>query len=66
MIGTHPDLVASIAEIEEKKTKRISSAEAWREHQYDNFKKQFEGFEYQANVHFIVSWISKGKKIGFF
>ncbi|KAG1325320.1 hypothetical protein G6F63_012208 [Rhizopus arrhizus] len=38
--GTHPELVSLMAEIEEKKGKRISSAEAWREHQYANFKKQ--------------------------
>lgn len=51
--GTHPELVSLMAEIEEKKGKRISSAEAWREHQYANFKKQYEGFEYQANIHFM-------------
>jgi hypothetical protein len=43
------------AEIEEKKGKRISSAEAWRKHQHANFKHQFEEFEYEANIHFIVS-----------
>jgi hypothetical protein len=54
--GTHPELVSLMAEIEEKKGKRISSAEAWREHQYANFKKQYEGFEYQANIHFMASF----------
>lgn len=53
--GTHPELVTLMAEIEEKKGKRIHSAEAWRKHQHANFKQQFEGFEYQANIHFIVS-----------
>lgn len=52
--GTHPELVTLMAEIEEKKGKRIHSAEAWRKHQHANFKQQFEGFEYQANIHFIV------------
>ncbi|KAI8883051.1 hypothetical protein K501DRAFT_285531 [Backusella circina FSU 941] len=51
--GTHPELVTLMAEIEEKKGKRITSAEAWRRHQHANFKQQFEGFEYQANIHFI-------------
>ncbi|GAA5797309.1 hypothetical protein HPULCUR_002690 [Helicostylum pulchrum] len=51
--GTHPELVTLMAEIEEKKGKRIHSAEAWRKHQHANFKQQFEGFEYQANIHFI-------------
>ncbi|CEP16921.1 hypothetical protein [Parasitella parasitica] len=51
--GTHPELVTLLAEIEEKKGKRINSAEAWRKYQYDNFKQQFEGLEYQANIHFI-------------
>ncbi|CAO3648275.1 unnamed protein product [Mucor hiemalis] len=51
--GTHPELVSLMAEIEEKKGKRIHSAEAWRRHQHANFKQQFEGFEYQANIHFI-------------
>lgn len=51
--GTHPELISLMAEIEEKKDRRISSAEAWRRHQHANFKKQFEGFEYQANIHFI-------------
>lgn len=53
--GTHPELISLMAEIEEKKGKRINSAEAWRRHQYANFKRQYEGFEYQANIHFIVS-----------
>lgn len=52
--GTHPELVTLMTEIEDKKGKRISSAEAWRRHQYDNFKRQYEGFEYQANIHFMV------------
>lgn len=56
--GTHPELVTLMAEIEEKKGKRIHSAEAWRKHQHANFKQQFEGFEYQANIHFIVSFSS--------
>ncbi|KAG1444218.1 hypothetical protein G6F56_010387 [Rhizopus delemar] len=51
--GTHPELVTLMTEIEDKKGKRISSAEAWRRHQYDNFKRQYEGFEYQANIHFM-------------
>ncbi|KAG2200655.1 hypothetical protein INT47_005811 [Mucor saturninus] len=51
--GTHPELVTLMAEIEEKKGKRIHSAEAWRKHQHANFRQQFEGFEYQANIHFI-------------
>ncbi|CAO3660032.1 unnamed protein product [Rhizopus microsporus] len=51
--GTHPELISLMAEIEEKKGKRINSAEAWRRHQYANFKRQYEGFEYQANIHFI-------------
>ncbi|KAI9356933.1 Sds3-like-domain-containing protein [Pilaira anomala] len=51
--GTHPELVTLMAEIEEKKGKRIHSAAAWRKHQHANFKQQFEGFEYQANIHFI-------------
>jgi hypothetical protein len=54
-IGSHPELVTLKAEIEEKKGKRISSAEAWRKHQHANFKHQFEEFEYEANIHFIVS-----------
>ena len=53
--GTHPELVTLMQEIEEKKGKRIHSAEAWRKHQHANFRQQFEGFEYQANIHFIVS-----------
>ncbi|KAI8375936.1 uncharacterized protein BYT42DRAFT_614731 [Radiomyces spectabilis] len=51
--GTHPELVTLMEEIEEKKERRIRSAEAWRRYQHENFKQQFEGFEYQANVHFI-------------
>ncbi|KAK4509436.1 uncharacterized protein ATC70_007788 [Mucor velutinosus] len=51
--GTHPELVTLLAEIEEKKGKRIHSAEAWRKYQHDNFRQQFEGLEYQANIHFI-------------
>ncbi|KAI8097105.1 Sds3-like-domain-containing protein [Halteromyces radiatus] len=53
--GTHPELVTLMTEIEEKKERRISTAEAWRKYQHANFKQQFEGFEYQANVHFISS-----------
>ena len=53
--GTHPELVTLMAEIEEKKGRRIHSAEAWRRYQHANFRQQFEGFEYQANIHFIVS-----------
>lgn len=53
--GTHPELVTLMAEIEEKKGRRINSAEAWRRHQHANFRQQFEGFEYQANIQFIVS-----------
>lgn len=55
--GTHPELVTLMAEIEEKKGRRINSAEAWRRHQHANFRQQFEGFEYQANIHFVVSFI---------
>ncbi|KAI8364327.1 Sds3-like-domain-containing protein [Choanephora cucurbitarum] len=51
--GTHPELVTLMAEIEEKKGRRIHSAEAWRRYQHANFRQQFEGFEYQANIHFI-------------
>ncbi|SAM05160.1 hypothetical protein [Absidia glauca] len=51
--GTHPELITLMAEIEEKKGRRISTAEAWRKYQHTNFRRQFEGFEYQANVHFI-------------
>ncbi|ORZ20487.1 Sds3-like-domain-containing protein [Absidia repens] len=51
--GTHPELVTLMTEIEEKKGRRIRTAEAWRKYQHANFEKQFEGFEYQANVHFI-------------
>ncbi|ORX62320.1 hypothetical protein DM01DRAFT_1331762 [Hesseltinella vesiculosa] len=53
--GTHPELVSLMTEIEEKKKRRIDVAEAWRKYQHANFKKQYEGFEYQANVHFIQS-----------
>lgn len=56
--GTHPELITLMAEIEEKKGRRISTAEAWRKCQHTNFRRQFEGFEYQANVHFIVSFYS--------
>ncbi|KAI9304289.1 hypothetical protein BJ944DRAFT_267069 [Cunninghamella echinulata] len=52
--GTHPELITLMAEIEEKKGKRISTAETWRECQHANFKRQFEGFEYQANINFIA------------
>lgn len=54
--GTHPELVSLMAEIEEKKGNRIQNAEAWRRHQHANFKQQFEGLEYQANIHFIVRY----------
>ncbi|KAG0176353.1 Transcriptional regulatory protein [Apophysomyces sp. BC1034] len=47
--GTHPELVALMEEIEEKKGQRIKTAEAWRKHQHESFQQQFEGFEYQAN-----------------
>ncbi|KAG1137478.1 hypothetical protein G6F38_011284 [Rhizopus arrhizus] len=47
--GTHPELVSLMAEIEEKKGKRISSAEAWREHQYANFKKHMENERKKLN-----------------
>ncbi|KAG1049969.1 hypothetical protein G6F43_007731 [Rhizopus delemar] len=51
--GTHPELLSLMAEIEERKMKRINSAKEWRRYQYANFKRQYEGLEYQANVHFI-------------
>ncbi|KAF7731851.1 Transcriptional regulatory protein [Apophysomyces ossiformis] len=51
--GTHPELVALMEEIEARKGQRIRTAEAWRKHQHQSFQQQFEGFEYQANVHFI-------------
>ncbi|KAG1459395.1 hypothetical protein G6F56_006171 [Rhizopus delemar] len=51
--GTHPELLSLMIEIQEKKEKRVTSAEAWRKYQYAEFKKQYEGFEYQANIHFI-------------
>lgn len=60
--GTHPELVTLLAEIEEKKGKRIHSAEAWRKYQHDNFRQQFEGLEYQANIHFIVSCTRKANE----
>lgn len=53
--GTHPELLSLMAEIEERKMKRINSAKEWRRYQYANFKRQYEGLEYQANVHFIVN-----------
>ncbi|KAI8332448.1 Sds3-like-domain-containing protein [Chlamydoabsidia padenii] len=51
--GTHPELVTLMTEIEEKKDRRIRTAEAWRKYQHGNFQRQFEGAEYQANVQFI-------------
>ncbi|CAO3592889.1 unnamed protein product [Absidia cylindrospora] len=59
----HPDLVTLMAEIEEKKDRRINTAEAWRKYQHANFKRQFEGFEYQANVHFISRKASMRREI---
>ncbi|KAL0088449.1 hypothetical protein F4703DRAFT_1512081 [Phycomyces blakesleeanus] len=53
--GTHPELVALMEEIEAKKGKRIREAEAWRACQHNNFRQQFEGVAYQANMHFAVS-----------
>ncbi|KAI9030858.1 Sds3-like-domain-containing protein [Phycomyces nitens] len=50
--GTHPELVALMEEIEAKKGKRIREAEAWRTCQHNNFRQQFEGVSYQANMHF--------------
>lgn len=41
--------------IEEKRSKRIKTAEAWRKYKRMNHQRQFEGLEYQANVDFIVS-----------
>lgn len=61
--GTHPELLSLMIEIQEKKEKRVTSAEAWRKYQYAEFKKQYEGFEYQANIHFIVSLAKKKKNI---
>ncbi|KAG0788470.1 hypothetical protein G6F57_008358 [Rhizopus arrhizus] len=51
--GTHPELLSLVAEIEERKMKRINSAKEWRRYQHANFKRQYEGLEYQANIHFI-------------
>lgn len=42
-------------EIETKKRKRMDTAAAWCRFQQLNYRRQFDGFEYQANVHFIVS-----------
>jgi hypothetical protein len=53
--GTHPELVSLMEEIETKKRKRMDTAAAWCRYQQLNYRRQFEGFEYQANVHFIVS-----------
>jgi hypothetical protein len=60
--GTHPELVTLMTEIEEKKHRRIRTAEAWRKYQHGNFQRQFEGAEYQANVQFIVSDRFIGKR----
>ncbi|KAH8550788.1 Sds3-like-domain-containing protein [Umbelopsis sp. PMI_123] len=51
--GTHPELVSLMEEIESKKRKRMDTAAAWCRYQQLNYRRQFEGFEYQANVHFI-------------
>ncbi|KAI8578042.1 hypothetical protein K450DRAFT_248750 [Umbelopsis ramanniana AG] len=51
--GTHPELVSLMEEIESKKRKRMDTAAAWCRYQQLNYRRQYEGFEYQANVHFI-------------
>ncbi|KAI9272458.1 Sds3-like-domain-containing protein [Sporodiniella umbellata] len=51
--GTHPELLSLMIEIQQKKEKRVNSAEAWRRYQYADSKRHYEGFEYQANIHFI-------------
>jgi len=51
--GTHPELVSLMEEIETKKRKRMDTAAAWCRFQQLNYRRQFDGFEYQANVHFI-------------
>ncbi|KAI9286589.1 hypothetical protein BC943DRAFT_226217 [Umbelopsis sp. AD052] len=52
--GTHPELVSLMEEIESKKRKRMDTAAAWCRYQQLNYRRQYEGFEYQANVHFVV------------
>ncbi|KAI9310585.1 Sds3-like-domain-containing protein [Dichotomocladium elegans] len=52
--GTHPDLVTMMATIEEKRNRRISTAEAWRKHKRLSCRQQFEGLEYQANIDFAA------------
>jgi hypothetical protein len=52
--GTHPELVSLMEEIDSKKRKRMDTAAAWCRYQQLNYRRQYEGFEYQANVHFIV------------
>lgn len=51
--GTHPELMSLMEEIETKKRKRMDTAAAWCKYQQLNYRRQYEGFEYQANVHFI-------------
>ncbi|RUP50151.1 Sds3-like-domain-containing protein, partial [Jimgerdemannia flammicorona] len=51
--GTHPELAAFMAEIEEKRRKRLETADAWKRYQQWSYQRQYEGFEYQANVHFV-------------
>lgn len=57
--GTHPELVSLMEEIESKKRKRMDTAAAWCRYQQLNYRRQYEGFEYQANVHFIVRSINQ-------
>ncbi|RUS21910.1 Sds3-like-domain-containing protein [Endogone sp. FLAS-F59071] len=52
--GTHPGLSAHMAEIEQKRQKRLDTAAAWKKYQQWGYHRQYEGFEYQANVHFIA------------
>ncbi|KAG2176565.1 hypothetical protein INT44_007228, partial [Umbelopsis vinacea] len=51
--GTHPELASLMEEIESKKRKRMDTAAAWCRYQQLNYRRQYEGFEYQANVHFV-------------
>lgn len=59
--GTHPELVSLMEEIESKKRKRMDTAAAWCRYQQLNYRRQYEGFEYQANVHFIVRSVYQQK-----
>jgi hypothetical protein len=61
--GTHPELVSLMEEIESKKRKRMDTAAAWCRYQQLNYRRQYEGFEYQANVHFIVRSVLSAKSM---